>query len=52
MLRVVLDTQLLLRGVFARTESLTARIYRAWHSGRFILLLSEPIIAEVENVLG
>jgi len=34
-----------------RTESLTARIYRAWRSDRFILLLSEPIVAEVENVL-
>lgn len=51
-LRVVLDTQVLLRGAFARTESLTARIYRAWRSDRFVLLLSEPIVAEVENVLS
>ena len=50
-LRAVLDTQVLLRGAFARTESLTARIYQAWRSDRSILLLSEPIVAEVENVL-
>ena len=43
---------MLLRDAFARTESLTARIYRAWRTGRFILLLSEPIVAEVENVLS
>jgi predicted nucleic acid-binding protein len=41
-----------LRHAFARSESLTARIYRAWRSNRFILLLSEPIVIEVENVLS
>ena len=49
--RVVLDTQVLLRGSVARTESLTAKIYDAWRDGRFILLLSDPILAEVEDVL-
>jgi putative PIN family toxin of toxin-antitoxin system len=51
-LRVVLDTQLLLRGAVARTESLSARIYDAWREGRFTLLLSEPILAEIEAVLS
>lgn len=51
-LRVVLDTQLLLRGAVAKTESLTARIYDAWRDGGFTLLLSEPILAEVEAVLS
>ena len=50
-LRVVLDTQVLLRGAVARTESLTSKIYAAWREGRFTLLLSEPIAAEVEEVL-
>ena len=50
-LRVVLDTQVLLRGAVARTESLTSKIYDAWREGRFTLLLSEPIAAEVEEVL-
>ena len=51
-LKVVLDTQVLLRGAVAKTESLTAKIYDAWRDGRFTLLLSEPILAEVEAVLG
>lgn len=51
-LRVVLDTQVLLRGAVARTESLTARIYDAWREGRFALLLSDAILAEIEGVLG
>lgn len=50
-LRVVLDTQVLLRGAAARTESLTSKIYDAWREGRFTLLLSEPIAAEIEEVL-
>lgn len=50
-LRVVLDTQVLLRGAVARTESLTSKIYDAWREGRLPLLLSEPIAAEVEEVL-
>jgi putative PIN family toxin of toxin-antitoxin system len=49
--RVVLDTQVLLRGAVARTESLTGRIYEAWLDDRFILLASEPVLAEVDAVL-
>ena len=49
--KVVLDTQALLRGAVAKTESLTARIYSAWRAGRFDLILSEPILAEIESVL-
>ncbi len=51
-LRVVLDTQLLLRGAVARTETLSARLYDAWRDGRFALLLSDPILAEIEAVLA
>lgn len=49
--RVVLDTQVLLRGAVAKTQSLTGRIYDAWRDGRFTLLLSEPILAEIDDVL-
>ena len=49
--RVVLDTQVLLRGAAAKTDSLTGRIYDAWRAGRFVLLLSEPILEEIGSVL-
>ncbi|MBI4609718.1 MAG: putative toxin-antitoxin system toxin component, PIN family [Candidatus Rokubacteria bacterium] len=49
-LKVVLDTQLLLRGALARTQSLTARLYEAWRADQFVLLVSEPILAEVDAV--
>ena len=48
--RVVLDTQVFLRGALAKTQSLTARIYDAWRGGEFVLLVSEPILAEIEAV--
>ena len=51
MLTAVLDTQVILRGASSATSSVTARIYAAWVAGRFTLLLSEPILAEVEDVL-
>ncbi|MGH2608435.1 MAG: PIN domain-containing protein, partial [Tepidiformaceae bacterium] len=51
MLTAVLDTQIILRGASSATSSLTAKIYDAWNAGRFTLLLSEPILAEVQDVL-
>ena len=51
-LKVVLDTQIILRGAGSPTPSITSRIYAAWDGGRFTLLLSEPILTEVENVLS
>lgn len=42
----------MLRGAVARTESLTARIHEAWRAGRFTLLASEAILAEVDSVLS
>lgn len=48
--RVVLDTQVFLRGALAKTQSLTARIYDAWRGGEFVLLMSTPILTEVEAV--
>ena len=50
--RVVLDTQLLLRGALARTQSLTARIYEAWRVRQFALLVSDPILSEIETVVA
>ncbi len=49
--RVVLDTQVLLRGVAGKADSLTGRIYDAWRAGRFVLLVSEPILEEIASVL-
>lgn len=42
----------MLRGAVARNQSLTARIYEAWRAGRFTLLVSEAILAEVDDVLS
>jgi len=47
----VLDTQVLLRGAMAKSASLTAKIYDAWREGHFLLLLSEPILQEIEDVV-
>lgn len=41
---------MLLRGALAHTQSLTARVYEAWRAGQFVLLVSEPILAEVDAV--
>ena len=41
---------MLLRGALARTQSLTARLYEAWRDDQFVLLVSEPILAEVDAV--
>jgi len=50
-LKAVLDTQVILRGAASATPSVTSRIYQAWDAGHFTLLLSESILAEVEDVL-
>ena len=52
MLTAVLDTQIILRGASSAAPSITAKIYAAWDAGHFTLLLSQPIHAEVEDVLG
>ncbi len=52
MLKAVLDTQVILRGAAAPTDSITAKIYDAWRAGRFALVLSEPILAEITAVLA
>lgn len=49
--RVVLDTQILLRGAVAANNSLTAKIYEAWLDSRFELLFSEATLNEIERVL-
>jgi putative PIN family toxin of toxin-antitoxin system len=50
-LTAVLDTQIILRGASSATSSITARIHAAWTAGRFTLLLPEPILEEVGDVL-
>jgi putative PIN family toxin of toxin-antitoxin system len=49
--RVVLDTQVLLRGAVAGNNSLTAKIFDAWLDARFDLLFSEATLNEIEGVL-
>ena len=51
MLRAVLDTQVILRGAVAKGVSLTAKIYDAWRGDRFVLLTSEAIVIEINEVL-
>jgi predicted nucleic acid-binding protein len=51
-LTAVLDTQIILRGAASPVPSVTAKVYAAWDAGRFTMLLSEPILTEVEDVLG
>jgi len=48
----VLDTQLLLRGATARRLTLSRKIYLAWLEGRYELLLSREILAEIAAVLS
>lgn len=50
-LRAVLDTQVTLRGAAAKSASLTAKIYDAWREKRFVLLTSEAIVTEINDVL-
>jgi len=50
-LRAVLDTQVIIRGAVAKGTSLTAKIYDAWRENRFVLLTSEAIWAEINEVL-
>ncbi len=49
---VVLDTQLLLRGATARSASLSRKVYQAWASGEYELLLSQEILTEILRVLA
>lgn len=48
----MLDTQLLLRGATARRLTLSRKIYLAWLEGRYELLLSREILAEIAAVLS
>ncbi|MFQ6039595.1 MAG: putative toxin-antitoxin system toxin component, PIN family [Candidatus Poribacteria bacterium] len=50
-LRVVLDTQVILRGAVAKGASITAKIYDVWRQNRFVLLTSEAIVKEISEVL-
>lgn len=50
MMRVVIDTNVLVSGVIA-SHGAPRRILEAWHAGRFTLVTSEVIIAEVMRVL-
>jgi putative PIN family toxin of toxin-antitoxin system len=36
----------------AKSDSLTSKIYDAWRDGHFLLLLSEPMVQEIEDVVA
>jgi uncharacterized protein len=48
-MRVVLDTNILISALIAPRGS-PDRIYRAWRSGRFILVTSAPLLEEFRRV--
>jgi uncharacterized protein len=51
-MRVVLDTNTLASGVLAFTGSPAAAILDAWRVTAFVLVVSEDIVAELENTLA
>ena len=50
MLRVVLDTNVFVSGLLSKT-GLPATILDAWRAGRYLLIASPPIVAEIKRVL-
>jgi putative PIN family toxin of toxin-antitoxin system len=36
----------------SKSNSLTSKIYEAWRNSQFVLLLSEPMAQEIEDVVG
>lgn len=52
MLSAVVDTQIVLRGATSANFTITAKIYAAWRARQFTLLVSEPILEEVEDVVS
>ena len=52
MLTAVLDTQVIRRGATSARLTVAARIYEAGDAGRFTLLLSGPILEEIEDVVS
>jgi uncharacterized protein len=50
MLRVVIDTNVIVSGILSRTGA-PAELWNAWRERRFLLLSSPAIIAEVNAVL-
>jgi len=50
MLRVVLDTNVFVSSLLS-TQGLPAQVLNAWREGRYMLVISPPIIAESVDVL-
>ena len=50
MLRVVLDTNVFVSSLLS-TQGLPAQVLNAWREGRYMLVTSPPIIAEIVDVL-
>lgn len=52
MLRVVLDTNIIVSGTLIAKQGHSAQILDAWRDGRFLLVISEDIIDEVKRTLN
>ena len=50
MLRVVLDTNVFVSSLLS-TQGLPAQVLHAWREGRYMLVTSPPIVAEIVEVL-
>jgi putative PIN family toxin of toxin-antitoxin system len=50
MLRIVLDTNVFVSSLLS-TQGLPAQVLHAWREGRYMLVASPPIIAEIVEVL-
>ena len=50
-MRAAFDSNVLVSGLVF-TGGTPARLLDAWRDGRFVLVLSEPILGEIEGVLG
>ena len=50
-MRVVLDANIIISFLLTRGETISS-IFNSWDAGRFELLISDEIFAEIETVLG
>lgn len=50
MLRVVLDTNVIISGVITN-HGVPFQILKSWEKGDFALIISQPILQEIERVL-
>lgn len=50
--RAVIDTNLILSGAFAKSNSTPAKLIDAWRDKKYVLVTSVPLLVEIEDVLN